>query len=547
LRQVCWNCPTYGWADKYKTNPTNAKTPLVCNDCKFALYCSRECQLEHWKKVHKKHCKYLSGKEKSPISRHGEDCHICRREADKCIPTYKVHNPEYPCHVKWSYQGDHIAVMLKRVNYYVSTGELTGQFISKHDKNIAILQQIWVKIRAVYPKLFDGNKLYANIAIYLSQLRIMVSFESFTSYSEDENDKNTAVEMFSMSKELLIPLLYHVNKFHQSMRKYKKTEKGDYKWWTSFIFFLNLFFQANFFYRIMFDLQCISAKIFEMSEETIALRDSACGSNFPDIWTKLLDLAINKMVPFQELLETYCDGNLNRKCGVCSRKTRVTTFHPFYITTELIENPKNDKLVKELAVLASTFAVGRSYVEFGTKPNICCGLSSCNDKTAWTIVQTKFVAVSAGQSFVKRFEMNRCDCCFIVTESVHRCSGCKKKLYCSEKCQHKDWKVHKLCCADLSKSSTQQETKKKTNTSARDEVGIKKMNDFTQLWEDKGVNFKLIDKLNKIMEDKGNEEGFKEIDKFVEENSSSLSEEDKNIVMKYYSSDNMVQIVHNYA
>jgi hypothetical protein len=30
---------------------------MACKNCQLVVYCSRECQVEHWKKEHKKHCK----------------------------------------------------------------------------------------------------------------------------------------------------------------------------------------------------------------------------------------------------------------------------------------------------------------------------------------------------------------------------------------------------------------------------------------------------------------------------------------------------------
>merc|ERR1711936_1449158 len=61
--------------------------------------------------------------------------------------------------------------------------------------------------------------------------------------------------------------------------------------WKSFILFFNLFLQANFFYRNMFDLQHISSESFELSEHTLELRDQVFGSNFLDIWDNMLESA----------------------------------------------------------------------------------------------------------------------------------------------------------------------------------------------------------------------------------------------------------------
>merc|ERR1719187_816210 len=44
-------------------------------------YCDEDCQKEHWKKVHRSHCKYLSGKETLAGTEHRkEECATCQTE-----------------------------------------------------------------------------------------------------------------------------------------------------------------------------------------------------------------------------------------------------------------------------------------------------------------------------------------------------------------------------------------------------------------------------------------------------------------------------------
>ena len=55
--QKCANCVIFGWKQVDPTIPLKR-----CTGCYKISYCSKECQVEHWHKVHRRHCKYLSGK-----------------------------------------------------------------------------------------------------------------------------------------------------------------------------------------------------------------------------------------------------------------------------------------------------------------------------------------------------------------------------------------------------------------------------------------------------------------------------------------------------
>ena len=62
----CANCLVYGW-----TQPEDLDTLQQCSRCKVLLYCDKECQKEHWMRVHKQHCKKLTEakkKERSNVS-----------------------------------------------------------------------------------------------------------------------------------------------------------------------------------------------------------------------------------------------------------------------------------------------------------------------------------------------------------------------------------------------------------------------------------------------------------------------------------------------
>ena len=55
LRNICVNCKVFNWGQSEEVT-----TLRKCKQCKMVQYCSESCQKEHWKLVHKKHCKKIA-------------------------------------------------------------------------------------------------------------------------------------------------------------------------------------------------------------------------------------------------------------------------------------------------------------------------------------------------------------------------------------------------------------------------------------------------------------------------------------------------------
>ena len=55
LNQQCANCLVFNW-----DQPDEPFTFKKCKQCKVLEYCSESCQKEHWRLVHKKHCKNIA-------------------------------------------------------------------------------------------------------------------------------------------------------------------------------------------------------------------------------------------------------------------------------------------------------------------------------------------------------------------------------------------------------------------------------------------------------------------------------------------------------
>ena len=56
----CHNC--YRKGRKVMMEEKDVVVFMQCKQCHLLSYCDKDCQEEHWMKVHKYHCKHLSGK-----------------------------------------------------------------------------------------------------------------------------------------------------------------------------------------------------------------------------------------------------------------------------------------------------------------------------------------------------------------------------------------------------------------------------------------------------------------------------------------------------
>jgi len=98
---MCHNCKRKSREEiAEKTDPRKAF--LRCSGCHLLTYCDKQCQSEHWEKVHKRHCKFLSGRKLLENSRHMEDtCTLCIDEKNATVSEIlDIKSPKTTCHIK---------------------------------------------------------------------------------------------------------------------------------------------------------------------------------------------------------------------------------------------------------------------------------------------------------------------------------------------------------------------------------------------------------------------------------------------------------------
>ena len=141
ILKTCYNCLNYGWKQ------TDDKSTIKqCNRCKLAFYCSKQCQKEHWHKLHKKQCKYLAEVKVLPLSKHDEAaCLMCKGAKDVSQPG----SPVLPCTLSVAHQ----AMMKTRMSFDLLAfplPEMSGKFPTKAEATVTIMMQILLKMKLVW-------------------------------------------------------------------------------------------------------------------------------------------------------------------------------------------------------------------------------------------------------------------------------------------------------------------------------------------------------------------------------------------------------------
>ena len=141
----CANCPSYKWPqldnyDLYKR----------CSGCKIFHYCSKECQTEHWLKVHRFHCKYFSREKEKKGSRHDSNkCKFCLNEVKMGSKALKSPNVSV---LGCPWRKDIVLGLPFRIgvdSFAPSAevlGEMTGVFPSKMEHTLYSMLRILYKI-----------------------------------------------------------------------------------------------------------------------------------------------------------------------------------------------------------------------------------------------------------------------------------------------------------------------------------------------------------------------------------------------------------------
>ena len=367
-------------------------------------YCGKECQEEHWHKVHKKHCKYLGGLKKAERSEHRKDmCKTCIASDSVGDLVFSHTNPNYVCifeHLNWKVVPP----------TFPHPFPLNGHPEDRIEKMVNVAQKVLLKIKVT------------KNPVYLLQPQQVDKFEKdlwdlrFNMYFNRSHgrDQNCLIVMASMGRILeldLHPWQIIANKASCSL------------WCTDLLATLALLIQLT---RSTIHLRLENA-LKSPNSLPKGYRQMSKQDQFFEVADKIVGALEQKVVPFSDLAAIACGGKTEQNCSQCHKEIIVQG-----ISIE-------DLTVRKLTALVVVSPVQNK--RYHCESTECCDKERSRDSNK---MARWFMAVWATS---KRLYETRCDHCFVLAplQEVHR-SKCRTKNYCSQVCRDADDAVHKVCC-----------------------------------------------------------------------------------------------------
>ena len=435
--RACANCENYDWSQ-----PADLGKLMTCSKCKFISYCSKECQLEHWVKVHKQHCKYLAGLKLLPQSRHDPaHCHTCERQAeigeDQIV---KATNPSLPCifptlitFVPVLCQPDHGNGNRTSANLPFQMGEMSGKFPTRAEQTISIICQLLYKMKLIkhpaWTILPEASKQLSSLLNCIKRLIWDFYIKIVPGHKLDITIQNMLTDN-SSSPGLIKEVFAEVDKIDEKLAAVKFMDKSVYRPWDAVKLLLGVLYQFSFDYQRKDAERLAGEEMLRnvMCRNAFKLRVSS--AQFSDMWSQLLETMTGKLVPYIDLVKITCEGQLNQVCCGCSKEIHVL---------EVFFNRRTEIECKKVVPF-----------KFQGDVTACfCADVVCFDQ----VVGSRFWHTSNFIAHVYSklsldLSYHRCDHCFLPSkDSIHRCTGCLTKLYCGELCRDEDWgKVHSQVC-----------------------------------------------------------------------------------------------------
>lgn len=398
ISDVCSNCVLFNW--KQPENPKNVRR---CTRCHVVAYCGKECQEEHWHKVHRKQCKYLGGLKKAKDSEHKkETCKTCIASDSVGDLVFSPSNPNYACifeYVDWS--------LLPPT--FPHPFPLNGPPEDRIEKMVNAAQKILLKIKVT------ENPVYLFQPQQVDQLeKELWEMRSKLYFNRIRGDKDP--------KRILDFITFE---FPSSPWEVIAEKAG---------FHFNQMYGDNYkpLLTLALLLQLICAAIYLHLENALKsssalpreFRQMSKADEFFGVVDKIIEALDREVVPFRELAAIACGGKPEQRCSQCRKEI-------------IVQGILLDVNVRMSNVIVFNPVETERFI---------CESSECFEKEDHRI----FSKVSwrlAVMSTHSRLRETKCDNCFLLAplNEVHR-SKCRTKNYCSQVCRDADDSVHKVCC-----------------------------------------------------------------------------------------------------
>lgn len=381
------------------------KTPKKCSRCKLLVYCSPICQLEHYNKTHKNHCKYLAGIKVKEGSIHTKkNCPRCI--STKRLPVEELMDPLssiYPCifgpggltgeEKRNKLTGQKQMTLCNGGFLPFELGEITGKFNHPLEQCLSILAHMCMKLTYTTPEAYD--QLWA-VAEKLSHMRT----DAWNNWIQAVNMDVFPQTFRETSKELF-------NKIRLICRDYcqKKEVMEGIDWWMT----LSLFVEVT----------CDLASCLLAGNR---FREECSASLQP-----ILDLVTKEMPAYDDIIRAMCNEKVERVCEGCNEEMVVRAF---CAQTDWLDEKRDFGVI----------TIGPRGIKLS-----CTQCVEKVHKEDLRLVDEPFLNVGSRRIV--------CHYCWRFCTGRPRCEGCQSKVYCSVECRHADWDIHEMFCEQIQEAS----------------------------------------------------------------------------------------------
>ena len=439
---TCHNCEKK-LSNRFKKNPGAVKDYKRCGNCHLLSYCDKVCQKQHWEKVHKNHCKFLSGKVREKNCDHNAvTCARCIEERQSSATELKSGNsPKTFCRIE-----EDANAMKEMLNY-------TFGFHEGGKKGHCSLQFPWEllfplgEVSGEYME--EGNTgLDAMLAYTLKILGAM--FDK----AQEEEHKNALVQMWNDIIHERTVLWYGILVFgmcgmldnlHLSEKVYNLGSMygPSNPWWKSLKFAVDFVIKtknnllSNFEdSRSLEDKRFLKLKpLYDYRQSQLQNQEMVCkNQTWPNfmVWPRFVNGSLTILLPPSTRCHS-CHAELRGEVAVSPHELdfeSLPTLFPFV----------GDK--GALVACCPTI----------TNPNCRKDYVSKNEEIQM-LDESKWKEMSKVNELFA-IEGRECDFCLKLSLFSHRCSSCLATQYCSTFCQKEDLEFHNSVCATWAKDES---------------------------------------------------------------------------------------------
>ena len=300
---TCANCRLFRW--KQPEDP--AIKLRRCSGCRKMFYCSKECQEEHWGKVHKAHCKFFSGSKglEDTVVHNESTCNYCIIQKEFGDEVLTEDNPHYIC--LFSPLNGESGEKLMKIQLSYPTPSLGASQDRRAERMVDLLQRLLLKIKVTKQPVYQ---LYPDeVEFIASQLLIVKTncINSRTFEPQECQDPFSFGHISSLIKDDMrnVPLDSH------------------FQMWQSFLMLADLHYWLS----AVQGEAILKRPEKSLPKEQRKISRAVKQSSFLNLVDQVLEAFDLRVVTHAYLADIVCNGDLRRACTACEKDITIEGFH----------------------------------------------------------------------------------------------------------------------------------------------------------------------------------------------------------------------------